>query len=219
MSLARHSLISGSGRTLASSLAAAMSVVLFGCSEPVADERAPSSPSFNFTNGPATPGPIVVRIAGAEALLVDNDPQRNLMAVYTPTADNLFCGGAALDLFDVQLVFAASGGVNVLIKNRQAPAAVYATADFGELFDPDFPIHTDQFCAFINGPKKIAEGTVDFSRPQHFSELRLQLAWSAQGFVNAVSGGRLHLKDQQTAVLQGGDIVFVVGDILLQPVP
>src|SRR2546426_9942906 len=61
-------------------------------------------PSYNFINGPGSPGPIIMRVAGLPVFLVVNDPQRNLMSIHLNVLDNPICGAGGFDEFDVQRV-------------------------------------------------------------------------------------------------------------------
>jgi len=208
---------------LASTLLTA--ATLTGCSDgtPTAPAERGSHPTFDFTNGPSNPGPIVVRLAGVELAHVDNDPSRGLMTIQTPTSNNPLCGGtASLDQFDIQRVSTLNGSASGHQVGTNQNTAVYGTADLGEAgFTGVFGtegLDPAVFCSFINGPKKIAEG------PARWEQIGVQAGTNTierrpEGMLTAVGGGTLHLTDRQVVSVQGGVIVPIVEDILLEPVP
>jgi len=213
-------------RTIALASTFLTAATLTGCSDgtPTAPAERGSHPTFDFTNGPSNPGPIVVRLAGVEIIHIDNDPARGLMTIQTPTFNNPACGGTAtFDQFDIQRVVTPNGvnAVGHQVGTNQN-TAVYGTADLREAgfagvfgfggFDPVV------FCGFINGPKKIAEG------PANWEQIGAQggtnvIERRIEGLLTAVGGGTLHLTDRQVVSVQGGVIVPIVEDILLEPVP
>jgi hypothetical protein len=197
-------------------------LTVLSCTERTAPTDAGPAGSYGFANGPSNPGPVVVRLNGVEVLGADNDPSRGLFALSTPTVDNPFCGGAALlGQVDIQRVFSPSA-VGQFVGHQTSDGlhvAVYSTADFDEVFDSDFPIHTTRFCSFISGPKKIAEGTARLEQIIRFGAKEFQVSRRMEGFLEYVTGGAAHFTNVQVGVTKEQGVVFVQEDIRLKPVP
>ena len=177
-------------------------------------------PSYNFINGPGSPGPIIMRVAGLPVFLVVNDPQRNLMSIHLNVLDNPICGAGGFDEFDVQRVSTPSV-IEAFIAHRTADetsVAVYSTADFEEAgflatgFDPSI------FCSFIVGPKKLAEGTVRYER---LAVLPFEITDRWVGVLNAGDGTPIRYTDIQRGILDpsSGDFVRFTDNIVLATGP
>jgi hypothetical protein len=177
-------------------------------------------PSYSFINGPGSPGPMVVRVAGLPVFLVVNDPQRNLMSVHLDVSDNPICGAGGFDEFDVQRVSTPSV-IEAFIAHRTADetsVAVYSTADFEEAgflttgFDPSI------FCSFIVGPKKLAEGTARYER---LAALPFEITDRWVGLLTGGDGTPIGYTDIQHGILDpsSGDFVRFTDNIVLAREP
>lgn len=145
----------------------------------------PPRPEFNFTNGPAIAGPFVVRFADSPVFFFSADEKRDILSIHIPL-DVTFCGGTSpRNLADIQFVTTPSEVQRVLalIKDDDGAVQIYGTADFTEVFGPNGPFSDiPHLCAFMNGPKKIAEGFA--RRVSAFSGESFSVAWTGT-LVNA----------------------------------
>ncbi len=193
----------------------ALAALALGCSEPNAptdSARGIAETAFNFTNGPDSPGPVVVRYEGVPYFILTNDPVGDLMGVHVIVTDNALCGGSQgpFNLIDQQFVDTPSEveQMTSLFKDSDNAVGVYGTADFNEFFaDP---------CGFIEGPKKIAEGTSDFHRTESENANNNTRTSRWVGFLDGVDGNTYHFLDVQKFVEGPG---WVVEDIKLTLVP
>jgi|GEM_PF-3371490 len=139
----------------------------------------PPRPDFNFTNGPPTAGPFVVRLGDAPVFFFSADEKKDILSIHIPL-DVTFCGGTApRNLADIQFVTTPSEVQRVLalIKDDDGAVQIYGTADFTEAFGPGGPFSDiSLLCAFMNGPKKIAEGIA--RRVSAFSGESFSVSWT-----------------------------------------
>jgi hypothetical protein len=152
-------------------------LLLGACDRVQAPTAEEPSPAFDFTNGPPTPGPFVVRIAGQRVFFFNADENSGLLSLHFPS-DIFLCGGGAIqNLADAEFVVTPSEKVTALIEDEDGAVSIYGTADLSEAFGPggflsDIPL----FCSFLNGPKKIAEGTA--RRVSVFSGQSFSASWT-----------------------------------------
>jgi hypothetical protein len=155
---------------------------------------------FSFTNGPPTAGPFVVRLADAPVFYFSADEQKDIMSIHIPL-DVTFCGGSApRNLADIQFVTTPSEVQRVLalIKDDDGAVQIYGTADFTEAFGPGGPFSdVPHLCAFMNGPKKIAEGTA--RRVSAFSGESFSVNWT--GTLVDATGNPVRYSEHQVFVM------------------
>lgn len=201
--------------------AAAFAPALFlgGCdrtSPPTAAE-APRA-EFTFTNGPPTAGPFVVRLGDAPVFFFSADEKQNLMSIHIPL-DVTFCGGSApRNLADIEFVITPSEVQRVLalILDDDGAVQIYGTADFTEAFGPGGPFSDlPHMCAFMNGPKKIAEGIA--RRVSAFSGESFSVAWT--GTLVDAAGDPVRYSEHHVFVIdpQTGERTIVTSAIELHP--
>src|SRR5262245_42251429 len=105
---------------------AALAAAALACADASPDPRtAPTAPSYSFTNGPADPGPVVLRSSDDTFFILFNTDRgtglASLIRLPGAQADLIPCGGgAALTPADLQLVFHRNGVINQLMIGRQA---------------------------------------------------------------------------------------------------
>ena len=123
---------------------------------PTASDETLPGPSFNFSNGPANPGPFVIRGDFNAALLNVNSDGSLLSINGLGTLDpdeSFLCGGASVfDVADFQDIAHSSGAVNSLAQQKVVTQHIYADAATWFATDDD-----EGICAAINLPR-LAEG-------------------------------------------------------------
>jgi len=197
-----------------SSLAAPfVGLILSGCSP--RDVMAPES-RFNFTNGPATPGPYIVRIANAGSRVITTDPEDGLLAIHGRVSDLTECTDATTRVpVDIQIVRtpAAAQTMALLLTGSVNDVAIYGEGDPSDLnpFDPA------KFCPFIEQVTPLYTGAVQY-RLHINGQGNLLFLW--EGFVvRTADGARLHYVEQQYAVPRpDGALAFLIEDIRLRPI-
>ena len=130
-----------------------------------------------FAQG-ASPGPIVAMLHDRPVFFFAADPDNNLLSLHFPPDVFLCGGGESFNLADIMFVTTPSAvqSVLALIKDDDGAVQIFATADLSEALGPggflsDLPL----MCAFMNGPKKIAEGTA--RRVSAFSGESFSASW------------------------------------------
>lgn len=116
----------------------------------------PLAPQFDFTNGPATPGPVVHRTDDQSLFLWVYDPKAGLVSVFgiplEDPANTLFCGGSEdLQSVDAQDLLLPSGAIARLFKGEDRNVVVYD--------GPSFLSHLPDICAAAAGGTVLARGT------------------------------------------------------------
>jgi hypothetical protein len=171
------------------------SPLIFGCT--AADRTLGAenrrSPSANFTNGPGTAGPLVVRFQDGFFAILNVDETTNLQSVIglpdDPTASAApFCDGAgAFEVLDWQLVIHPSGPINALIQAGAVNVHIYDASAFGALF------LAGDFCGAVSLPR-IAEGKATLRNTDNdltFSGTRANaFGWTASGTIQRFGDGR-----------------------------
>jgi hypothetical protein len=172
-------------------------------------------PSFNFTNGPPSPGPIIVRIADAGTRVISADLANNLLAIHGRVSGLSECTDASTRVpADIQIVNTPSDaqGFNLLLKGVDNDVAIYEGTDFSQLF----PFDPVKFCGFITERVPLFSGQVQYQL--HINgEGNLRFQW--QGFVERVAdGARFHYLEVQFADLtpNGSGASHDIGSIRLQ---
>lgn len=165
---------------------------------------------------PTFPGPIVAILHDRPVFFFSVDPAKNLMSLHFPSDVFLCGGGASFNLADVTFVVTPSEVQRflALIRDDDGAVMIFRSSDLTEAFGPggfgsDLPL----MCAFINGPKKIAEGTV--RRVSSFSGESFSASWS--GDITGTAGNIIHYAEQVVFTLdpQTGERTIVKEGIQL----
>ncbi|HSH76184.1 MAG TPA: hypothetical protein VLA09_10915 [Longimicrobiales bacterium] len=112
-------------------VAAVMALATVGCQEtPISPAAADLEPSFNFSNGPDSPGNSgVIRFEGAFGFLSWEESEGGLFAFHFENADLPICGGSGLDpTGDVQIVATTAGLLRDIIQVPDTPISIYSAA-------------------------------------------------------------------------------------------
>jgi hypothetical protein len=173
------------------------------------------TPSFNFTNGPPSPGPNIVRTADAGTRVISADLANNLLAIHGTVSGLSECTDASTRVpADIQIVNTPSDaqGINLLLKGVGNDVAIYEGTDFSQLF----PFDPVKFCGFITERVPLYTGQVQYQL--HINgQGNLRFQW--QGFVQRVAdGARFHYVEIQFADLtpNGNSASHDIGTIRLQ---
>jgi hypothetical protein len=204
-------------RTLLESLptVAVLGAILGGCIDREPTSPQPGSTAFNFTNGPPSPGPFIVRIPNSGSRVITTDPSTGLLAIHGTVKNLSECTDASTRVpVDIQIVRTPSEaqGIALLLTAHANNVAIYNQGDPGQLnpFDPD------KFCGFISTVVPVYEGVVHYRLHQN-GQGSLNFQW--EGFVTRVSdGATLHYVERQHFVATGeGTGTWVTEEIQLQP--
>src|SRR4051812_18612432 len=127
-------------------------LIMAGCSEGKTPDL--TSPSNNFANGPATPGPLILRLHEPDwFVFLFPDLQANLTAsVGFEERFSTFCEPApiAIPPEDLQFLFSPTGRLALLVQGRDMPVIIYAGAIPGR--------DIGAFCAQLSTAPIIATG-------------------------------------------------------------
>lgn len=204
-------------RTLLKSLptVAVLGAILGGCTDREPTSPQPGSTAFNFTNGPPSPGPFIVRIPNSGSRVITTDPSTGLLAIHGTVKNLSECTDASTRVaVDIQIVRTPSEaqGIALLLTAHANNVAIYNQGDPGQLnpFDPD------KFCGFISTVVPVYEGVVHYRLHQN-GQGSLNFQW--EGFVTRVSdGATFHYVERQHFVATGeGTGTWVTEEIRLQP--
>lgn len=190
-----------------------------GCADESPSPTAPDAwaegqPAQNFTNGPESPGPFILRVDGQLVQFINTDVESNRLSLHFPTEDLFLCGGSQIpaDPADAQFITTAAATEQFLvqIRNSESTVSIFSTADLAEAGIEPFDLAT--FCNFINGPKKIASGTVN--HVQNLSSTSFAVRW---GGMLEGSDTQLYVYNEhlQLLVLPSGEVRTTVSDINL----
>lgn len=192
-------------------------VLLVGCTEqnvPTASTDALPTPAFNFLNGPAAPGPIIVRFQD-QFVTFYSDFDRGLTAIHGVDIVALCAGDPFFfELVDIQDVTnpTEAAAVNELFQGDDLTTSVWAFTLVGFSCAP--------FVATI----PLATGTADLTSTDNdfFAFLRDEPAranafgFTAQGRLNLTSGGTAHFNGEFRAVFKPGESFRAVSKINLR---
>jgi hypothetical protein len=162
-------------------------LLVLGCAAsetPTAPDLA--APSNTFTNGPATPGPLVFRVREPDwFVFLFPDLRANLTAsVGIVERFSAFCEPAPITIppQDLQFLFSPTGRIAVLVQGREMPVIIYAGAIAG----------TDigEFCTHLATAPIIAAGTAHFVFNHQDLTSEASNGYRAQGTVELTAGGR-----------------------------
>ncbi|HSH75723.1 MAG TPA: hypothetical protein VLA09_08580 [Longimicrobiales bacterium] len=113
-------------------VATVMALAIVGCQEtPISPTASDLEPSFNFSNGPESPGGSgVIRFEDWFGFLSWEWGEGGLFAFHFDTADLLICGGEGPDpTGDFQLVPTPAGVLRDIILVPDTPITIYSAAD------------------------------------------------------------------------------------------
>lgn len=184
-----------------------------GCETPTVPP--PSQPSFSFTNGPASPNPVVIRLANVGSRVITTDPADGLLAIHGKVLDLDVCTNASTRVpVDIQIVRtpADAQATNVLLQGSDNEVAIYDHGDIGDLS----PFDAVKFCAFIATNAPVYTGNVVY-RLHANGQGNLLFQW--EGFVSrSADDASLHYVEQQYAVPRpNGTLEFLIEDMRFQP--
>jgi hypothetical protein len=159
-----------------------------------ADGTAPTGPEPSLAATPtlsAENGATIVRMPQAE-FVVHLDAARGLLAVHAPSN---VCGAGSLNEGELLKVTTPSQieQMNAQYRYDEGQVAIYRASSFADagltggfdLTGLGGIVNFGQFCSFLVGPDRIAEGTV--RRVSNFSNANFSVVW--QGTLELVGGG------------------------------
>lgn len=171
---------------------AAAGVALLGCEQgssevPLALERntadvATLSQSQGAVATPSQSHGAIIEFDETTVFFFNFDAERGLLSAHLPSD---FCSGAPLNVGDRQIVTTPSEIRQrfVRIQDGESQVAIYRASSPNDLFS--------DFCGFLQGPNKVAEGTVRHS--QTLSNASFAAHWG--GTVESIGGATLHLSE------------------------
>jgi len=174
---------------------------------------ASSSAQADFTNGPPSPGPYIVRIENAGSRVITTDPADDLIAIHGQVTGLTACTDASTRVpVDIQIVRTPSDaqGMALYLEGSDNQVSIYGEGNIGDLtpFDPA------KFCPFITQTTPLYQGNVEY-RLHINGQGNLLFQWV--GFVTRVSdGATFHYVEMQYAVPNpDGTLSFLIEDIQL----
>jgi hypothetical protein len=185
---------------------------ILGCS----NDGVPSStqPSDNFANGPATPGPLVLRLHEPDwFVFLFPDLKSNLTAsVGIVERFSAFCepGPITIPPEDLQFLFSPTGRLALLVQGRELPVIIYAGAIPGR--------DIGAFCAQLATAPIIATGTAHIVFNHHDLNSDASNGYRAQGVVQLVAGGQAQFSGVVKFVATpDGNVRMLVSQVNLGP--
>jgi hypothetical protein len=170
--------------------------------------------TMNFTNGPPSPGPNIVRINNSGSRVITFDPAQGLLAIHGRVKNLQECTDASTRVpVDIQIVRTPSEAQNMalLLKAAENDVAIYDQGNPGDLapFDPV------KFCGFIANVTPVYEGVVSY-RLHINGQGSLNFQWG--GSLTRVSdGATVHYVEHQHFVASGdGTGKWVAEEIRIQ---
>ena len=158
-------------------------LVLLACSDAGAPE--PISPSHDFTNGPATPGPLIVRLSEPDwfVFLFPDLGSQLTASVGIVERFSAFCDPAPITIptEDLQFLFSPTGRVALLLQAKELPVIIYAGAISGSIED---------YCAQLATAPIVARGTAHIVFNHQDLSSEASNGYRAQGLVQLTSGGQ-----------------------------
>jgi hypothetical protein len=196
-------------------LTVVVTLAFWGCEAPSATGPDRELNPSNFTNGPPSPGMIIVRVEGALSRVLTDDPERGLLAIHGVVSGFSECNDTTTRvLVDTQIVLTPSDAhaISLFLTGKENDVGIYA----GSLADL-FPFTVDKVCEFIATNSPLFGGQVQY-RLHINGQGSLRFIW--EGFVNGTEGGaQYHYLERQYLVVRGNGTMEQVGDdIFLRPV-
>ena len=195
-------------QSAARGMGALAALAVLGCDAPTI----PSKPGFDFTNGPPSPNPVIVRFASGSRVIT-SDPAQGLIAIHGTVLGLSECTNASTRVpVEIQIVQTPSGAqaLDLLLRGSDNDVAIYDHGDIADLspFDPV------KFCAFISANVPVFTGQVQY-RLHVNGQGNLLFQW--EGNVSHTGDGELlHYVEQQYAVPRpDGTVEFIIEEIRL----
>jgi hypothetical protein len=191
-----------------------VTLLFLGCTEGKAPTEAnPTGPSNNFTNGPPTPGPLVLRVHEPDwFVFLFPDLQANLTAsVGIVERFSAFCepGPITIPPEDLQFLFSPTGRLALLLQARDMPVLIYAGAVAGDI---------DDFCTHLATAPIIATGTAHIVFNHQDLRAEASNGYRAQGTVELTAGGQAHFSGVVKFVTTpDGSTRILVSQVTLSP--
>jgi hypothetical protein len=187
-------------------------LLMLGCSGDGVPE--PTSPSENFTNGPATPGPLILRLSEPDwFVFLFPDLQAQLTAtVGIVERFSAFCepGPITIPPEDLQFLFSPTGRLALLLQGREMPVIIYAGAIPGR--------DIGAFCAQLSTAPIIATGTAHVVFNLKDFRTESSNGYRAQGVVQLTGGGQAQFSGVVKFVTTpDGNTRFLVSQVNLSP--
>ena len=194
-------------------LAGSLALLLFACggSESPTEAHDAAAPVFNFTNGPASPGPVVLRLQESDwFIFLFPDARANLTAsvgIVEPFSAICESGPVTIPPEDLQFLFSPTGRLAVLVKGRDMPVVIYAGA-------------MTNFCTDLTSVPVIGTGTAKFVfNLADFNSESSSNGYRAQGTVDLTAGGQAHFSGVVKFVTTpDGNTRFLVSQVTLSPI-
>lgn len=158
-------------------------LLLLGCSDAGAPE--PSSPSHDFTSGPAAPGPLILRLSEPDwfVFLFPDIESQLTASVGIVERFSAFCDPAPITIptEDLQFLFSPTGRVALLLQAKELPVIIYAGAISGSIED---------YCAQLATAPIVARGTAHIVFNHQDLSTEASNGYRAQGLVQLTAGGQ-----------------------------
>jgi hypothetical protein len=193
----------------------AVTVIVAGCDavSPTPIERVGAPPVVNFTNGPASPGPYIVRIDNSLSRVITTDPENGLVAIHGRVSGLSECSDASTRVpVDIQIVRTPSDaqGMAFLLTGMDNDVAIYEDADLSDLtpFDPA------KFCPFIANTTPLYTGNVQY-RLHINGQGNLLFQWVGE-VTRTSDGATFHYDEKQYAVPHDDVVRFLIESIAIR---
>lgn len=178
-------------------------------------ESREATPAYNFTNGPPSPGPFIVRIENSLSRVVTSDPEEDLIAIHGKVSGLNECTNTSTRVpVDIQIVNTPSTaqGMAFLLTGDANDVAIYGEGNIADLspFDPA------KFCPFIANTTPLYTGQVQY-RLHINGQGNLLFQWVGE-VTRTSDGATFHYVEKQYAIVKGGTLQFIIEDIMLRPI-
>jgi hypothetical protein len=203
-------------------LGAALAV---GCT----DQNAPTQPAhtpeinFDFTNGPSTAGPWIVRFLAGDIAWFGNDPTNGLWSINglgsLNPADSWFCSGGDMISWSVQLL-ENPATFHSLLLTRENTQHIYGPEFGAAAFGPSCTTFPPDPCwcdaALLD---RLAQGTGNFIANTTGTPGAFTQGWRAQGTLDdPANGGKVRYTEEQRVIWNRSGFRVVVENIRLTPI-
>jgi hypothetical protein len=166
-------------------------------------------PSAAITNGPSSPGPIVLRGQDDEFIFLVPDLEDGLTAsIGTPDLFAAWCDPTApvtVVPYDFQSIDKPNGQLGELLKSDALPVIIYG-------------VGTVEFCPDLATAPVVATGTARFVENDHDFADPPSFGYRATGTVTFTTGGTAHFTGTVRWVTTGSGQVRVRSNVVLTPV-
>ena len=171
-----------------------------------------AAPAYDFTNGPLSPGPYIVRIENSLSRVITNDPEDDLIAIHGTVSGLSECTNTSTRVpVDIQIVNTPSTAQDVafFLAAKENEVAIYGEGNVSDLnpFDPA------TFCPFIANTIPLYTGTVQY-RLHRNGQGSLLFQWVGE-LTRTSDGATVHYVEKQYAIPKGGALEFIIEDIAI----